>query len=457
MSRPVLSAFRCSLFVIVFGLTSFVAAGDGSPDGVWSQVGAAEFESGRDPGLTPWIQPQRRQAVRLSAAPLAGILDQAPMEFSGDAKGRQVVLTLPTPDGRFEAFEIVVSPVMNDELETWMADQGWPMRTYRGVSLDHPATSVRLDWGGPGGFHASVASPRRSYYIDPYWKGDTVLYASYFRSEYVKEDRDFRCLVESEAKRGRFLKSGVSTGGNLRSYRLAMAATGEYTAFHGGTKVAGQAAIVTTVNRVNQVYENDLSIRLVLVGNNADLVYTDGATDPYTNGVGVAMLSENKTECDTTIGSVNYDVGHVVSTGGGGVAGLGVPCNVSFKAHGVTGSSNPVGDPFDIDFVSHEMGHQFGGRHTFNSETLSCGSGNRSATTAYEPGSGSTIQAYAGSCGADNLQPNSDPYFHGISLDEILDYAAGSGACSSNTTAGNPNAPTVDAGAAFTIPVSTPF
>ena len=109
MSRPVLSAFRCSLFVFVCGWTSFVAAGDGSPDGVWNQVGAAEFESRRDPGLTPWIQPQRRQAVRLSAAPLAGILDQAPMEFSGDAKGRQVVLSLPTPDGRFEAFEIVVS------------------------------------------------------------------------------------------------------------------------------------------------------------------------------------------------------------------------------------------------------------------------------------------------------------------------------------------------------------
>jgi len=457
MSRPMSLAVRFSLFVLVCSLASLGTAGDESIDGVWTHVGTSELQLRNEPGLTPWIQPQRYKAVRLSAVPLAGILDQAPVEFSGDAERRQVVLTLPTPDGRFETFEIVVSSVMEAELEAWMADQGWPMRTYRGVSLDNPATSVRLDWGGPAGFHASVVSPRGSYYIDPYWKGDTVLYTSYFRSEYVREDHDFRCFVEGAAKARGQQKSGASTNGNLRSYRLVVAATGEYTAFHGGTKAAGQAAIVTTINRVNQVYENDLSIRMVLVGNNSDVVYTDAGTDPYTNDNGVAMLSENQTECDTTIGTANYDIGHVVSTGGGGVATLGVPCEAGFKARGVTGSPNPVGDPFDITFVSHEMGHQWGGNHTFNSETLSCGGGNRFSATAYEPGSGSTILSYAGICGADDLQSDSDPYFHGISLDQMLNYSAGSGACSSNTPSSNPNAPTVDAGAAFTIPAGTAF
>ena len=212
------------------------------------------------------------------------ILDRAPMEFSGDAESRQVVLTLPTPDGQFESFAISLSPVMDPELEDWMAAQGWPMRTYRGVSLDRPATDVRLDWGGPGGFHASVHSPGRSYFIDPYWKGDTETYASYFRSEYVKGDRDFRCLVDSVPQLRRIEKSGASTAGNLRRYRLVVAATGEYTAFHGGTKPLGQAAIVTTVNRVNQIYERDLSIRMVLVGDNSDLVFTDPTGDD--NGPG---------------------------------------------------------------------------------------------------------------------------------------------------------------------------
>jgi len=457
MSRPRSLTVRFSLFVLICSLASLGATGDRSMDDVWTRVGTAEMQLRNEPGLTPWVQPQRYKAVRLSAVPLAGILDQAPMEFSGDAERRQVVLTLPTPDGRFEAFEIVESSVMEAELEAWMADQGWPMRTYRGVSLDNPTTSVRFDWGGPAGFHASVLSPRGSYYIDPYWKGDTLLYTSYFRSEYVRGDRDLRCLVEGAAKARGPQKSGASTNGNLRSYRLVVAATGEYTAFHGGTKPAGQAAIVTTVNRVNQVYENDLSIRMVLVGNNSDVVFTDAGTDPYTNGTVEAMVGENQTECDTTIGTLNYDIGHVVGTGFGGRAGLGVPCRAGVKARGATGTSNPVGDPFDIDFVAHEMGHQWGGHHTFNSETNSCGLGNRNSSTAYEPGSGSTIQAYAGICGANNLQSNSDPYFHGISLDAMLNYSAGLGACSSNTPSSNPNAPTVDAGAAYTIPAGTAF
>jgi hypothetical protein len=448
---------RFYVAVLILSMSSLAIAEDRSTDGVWTRVGAAELESFKKTGREPWIQPQRFHAVRLSSAPLSGILDQTPLEFTRDAEAGQVLLTLPTPDGRFETFEIVYSPVMDLKLEAWMANQGWPMRTYRGVSLDHPATSVRLDWGGPAGFHASVISPGRSYYIDPYWKGDTELYSSYFRSEFSRKDSGFSCLVEDGPKRWGRQKAGATTGGNLRTYRLVVAATGEYTAFHGGTKPAGQAAIVTTINRVNQVYERDLSIRMVLIGNNSDVVYTDGGTDPYTNGSGSTMLGENQTNCDAVIGTANYDIGHVVSTGGGGIASLGVPCNAAFKARGVTGSSNPVGDPFDIDFVSHEIGHQWGGNHTFNSETGSCGFGNRNSTTAYEPGSGSTIQAYAGICGVDDLQPNSDPYFHGVSLDEMLDYAAGGGACSVNISANNPNAPTVDAGAAHTIPISTPF
>jgi len=362
------------------------------------------------------------------------------------------VLLLPTPNGTFERFEVESSSVMPPQL----ANKYPEIRAFRGQGIDDPAATVRLDMS-PQGFHGQVLSPNGTYYIDPYSKGDTQLYSSYYKRDYIKAVNDWSCAFDNTQADRAFMVQSQSSGEILSTYQLALAATGEYTAFHGGTVAAGLAAIVTAINRVSGIYELEVGVRLELIPNNDLLVFTNASTDPYSNLNGGAMLSQNQTTIDNIIGSASYDIGHVFSTGGGGIAGLGVVCDSTRKAEGVTGKSVPTGDPFYVDFVAHEMGHQFGGSHTFNGVGQSCG-GNRSSSSAYEPGSGSTIQAYAGICGADDLQLHSDPYFHSRSYDQIRAFVTSNMGASCSAVSGTFNTPpTVDPVPNYTIPWKTPF
>src|SRR5690606_10383241 len=208
------------------------------------------------------------------------------------------------------------------------------------------------------------------------------------------------------------------------------------------------AAMVVTMTRVNGVYERDMSLTMELVANNDAVIFI--GTDSFSNDNAGQLINQSQTVINSVIGAANYDIGHTVSTGGGGLAQLNSPCTGN-KARGITGSPSPVGDPFDIDYVAHEMGHQFGAQHTFNN---SC-DGNVSGTTSVEPGSGTTIMAYAGIC-APNVQGNSDPYFHAVSIAQMSAFVAGTGNCSVNV-ANNNAAPIVNAGGSVTIPKGTPF
>ncbi|MCG8456421.1 MAG: M12 family metallo-peptidase, partial [Holophagales bacterium] len=457
------------LIFVAFFAAAYPAHASG--DGLWTDLPAASL---RGPDKAD-PSPVRFRALELDLALLEDRLAGAPAEAPTEvldpraleakvAAGHvaDTVLELPLPLGGFGRFRIVESPIMAPELAAKFPG----IRTYRGIGLDEPAATARLDLT-PAGFHAMVLSPRGDVYIDPYGgDGDgPTRYLSYLARDARRSGEAFRCHLDSHRIPGAPLRDArpraeakALSGSTLRTYRLAVAATGEYTAFHGGTVAQGQAAIVTAMNRVNGIYERDVAIRMVLVANNDQLVHTNGSTDPYSNNSGSTMLGQNQSNIDAVIGNANYDIGHVFSTGGGGIASLRVPCRSGSKARGVTGLGSPTGDPFWVDYVAHESGHQWGGNHTFNGSSGSCSGGNRNGSTAYEPGSGTTIQAYAGICSPQNVQNNSDDYFHGISLDEMIAYSTtGSGNnCAQQSPTGN-NPPTVNAGAAYTIPLDTPF
>ncbi len=455
--RSLLSQFPAKAFLTTLATVAILLPNPAQASGeVWE---ALQGEASAQPA-DPWIEASAYRAFRLDWGPLEGVLARAPEEGRTAADGGDVVLRLPLPDGRFESFSIENSPIMEEGL----ARKFPQLRTFRGLGLDDPSALVRFDVT-PHGFHAMILRAGETVFIDPWEQGDRQRYISYFKSAAVpRPGNTFTCgfeageLGEPLGSRDRGESPRVPSGTNLRTYRLALAATGEYTAFHGGTVGDGMAAIVTAMNRVNGIYERDVAIRMTLIANNDLVVYTNGGTDPYSNNSGGAMLGQNQTNLDNVIGSANYDIGHVFSTGGGGVANLGVPCRAGAKARGVTGLSSPVGDPFYVDFVAHEMGHQWGGTHTFNGTTGSCSGGNRTGSTAYEPGSGTTIMAYAGICGSQDIQNNSDDDFHIASIDQIVAYStAGSGnGCPVTTATGN-TIPTVDAGANFTVPANTPF
>ena len=266
--------------------------------------------------------------------------------------------------------------------------------------------------------------------------------------------------VEGQVEgRGEGGEAGIArrTGETLRTYRLANATTVEYSNFNGGTQASSQAAVVTSINRVTGITELELTIRLELVANNDQLIFTSATGDSYSNGNLGAMLGQNQSVVDSVIGNANYDIGHVFGTGGGGVAaGLGIVGISGIKAQGVSTSGVPLGASYD-GLVAHEMGHQFGAAHTWNGAAGNCSAGQHSSSSSYEPGSGSTIQAYAGICGSDNIQNSRDLYWHSRSLDQILSHVDGSiPGVGTRTVTGN-SEPVADAGPNFEIPAGTPF
>ena len=395
------------------------------------------------------------------------------------AKQTSVVLSIPGQQGQLETFKIYEASVFAPDLAAIYPN----IKSYVGVSTENPSTRLRMSVS-PQGVQTMISYvDKPDVFMQPASKASKD-YILYTRSDKQDKGNRFSCKTidevnETFSKQGLTSKISINEGGannqTLQKFRIAISVTAEYTAYHNdgnpanGDAVADAlAAINATLTRVNEVFETDMAVTFQLI-NAPQLIYTNASTDPYSNAsVGANKNNFNNTNgwslqlqnnLTNTIGNAAYDIGHLFgATGGGGISGcIGCVCDDDTpsttdhnKGSGFTSPSNgiPEGDTFDIDFVAHEIGHQMGANHTwaFDTETEGVNS---------EPGSGTTIMAYAGIEGSNNVALNSDPYFHYHSIKQILANLATKSCQTTQSITNNP--PIANAGADYNIPAGTAY
>ncbi|PWN66433.1 zinc-dependent metalloprotease [Chryseobacterium oncorhynchi] len=420
-------------------------------------------------GFSQWTRTElRSQKVKKSQEKLefAGLytlntdqlkqaLKNAPARFSND-KG--VVVTLPMSNGRLEKFQVWEFSNMAPELQAKFPD----IKSYVGTALEDPTVYLRFSLS-PVGFSSMITRSGISEFIEPYTEDRTV-YAVFDSNARRGQDKEpFECATPSKQELNKSEKKNDAANrrtAGFNIFRLAITCTGEYAQYHltaAGTPATATeaekkgvilAAMNASLTRLNSVFEKDLSFHFNLVANNDAIIYIDPASDPYT--ASGEQNQAGQTTITNIIGAANYDMGHIFDREDGNGYAPGDICDDASKAMGWTASNFPEGDGFDIDYVAHEMGHQLGANHSFSYSTAS---GNLASLV--EPGSGSTIMAYTGITANYDVQFNSNDYFHGFSVQEIKD-RINSIACGVNTPFSNP-APSVNAGADYTIPKSTAF
>ena len=346
------------------------------------------------------------------------------------------------------------------------------IKAFRGYSTEYPQIIAYLS-ASPLGIDATVInteSGKRTYIHEI--SRDDRRYVSYTEFDHDQDHEKLTCSTETGlededldhdhdhgSKEHKKSFSGMdsmsrltrfSNESALSTYRIAVAANGQYTSYHGGTVQAGLNAINTLLTGLNFILETDLGVRVELVANNDLVVYTDANTDPFDDSLSGAnsALQQN---LDSVIGSENYDVGHLFSgVGGGGNAGaIGSVCNSATKGSAWSASSQPRGSRY-VNLVAHELGHQLGANHTFSFRSEGTG-------VNVEPASGSTIMSYAGT-GFDDIAFYADNYYHNVSVVQAISYLVDQ-SCDVSTDNGN-SLPVITPQPnilSYSIPIGTPF
>ena len=407
---------------------------------VWTEVSKSNFKQ-----TTQAEIPAEAKAFKLDLATIKQVLSSTPKRGEVLPANSNVILNFPNSNGDLESFRIIEASVMAPELQAQFPN----IRSYAGQGVENPSSTIRFSISDKKGITSMRrAEGMRVSFIEMFSNQDEV-YVAFDRSNTTKSD--FAC--DTDEQFGQKMKGNVANAskdadtGTFHTFRLALSCTGEYGAGAGGGTEAGvMAEFNATMTRVNGIFENDFATTMIMIANESDIIHLDAGTDPYTGN----LNGELQAHLTAVIGEANYDIGHVFSqAGNNGNAGcIGCICVDGQKGSAFTQSTVPTGVDFDVDFVAHEMGHQYGGNHTFTQ-------GNEGTGANLEPGSGSTIMGYAGITGATDVQPHSDPYFHYFNIEQVTAHVA-SRTCDTEAVLTQAT-PTANAGADYTIPSGTAF
>ena len=213
-------------------------------------------------------------------------------------------------------------------------------------------------------------------------------------------------------------------GDTIREYNIIYGLTSSYKDAFGNNPTTLWNKLVHITNIINIIFQNNFSCYFII--NQDDQMDIINSTD-FDNFTSSDITNFTPT-FNNIINSNNYDIGHVLSSGSGGLAYLNSLCS-SNKGAGWTASPPTNDQTFVIDYMCHELGHQFGCNHIHQR----C---NNTTFSTFEPGSGSTIMGYTGIC-TPNVQNDSDPYFNRYNIWEAKQHME-STSCAVEITHSNP-------------------
>jgi len=455
---------KINVLILAIIMSSFGAA-IGQNGNFWTETSESSIPSKKSP--KDLQQPLEPRFFKLDFKDLKRALKDAPMEYTNYSK--ELIISFPIDDGTIERFEVVEAPVMAPGLAAKYPN----IKSYRGMGLDNPLNSIHFNYS-LNEFYGSIHTSDGMIYIDPYTEGKGEFSMVYNISKMTEIDESMistlSCGVTSDMveemgspKESTALTRSIKIPALLKVYRFALGCTGEYASLKGGTLEAVNAAFVTAMSRVNQIFQLEVGVKLELIEDNDRLINLDGATDPYENPtIGAGLLGQTFSAFTAAgVFQNTYDLGQVFTVRcTDGIAGVvsGRACVEDTKMRGVTCDGNAIISNGTVSTMAHEVAHQFSCAHSWDNCPNSAPQ--RAPQAAFEPGSGTTIMSYQGACGDQNLSGGGNNEYYNIgSLQSFISYTRTTFPnCGEEVSVGN-NYPTVEVPYedGFYIPARTPF